>query len=351
MKRIRTAAGLGVALAAAWLIACGDDAPEAAEPGAETPPVTTQEAGRPPQATAPDASSDARAADAEAEAEAAAPEGGPDASDAGDADAPVYEDPPTCPPVITLGTPEALNVSTAAADVGLSVTPDGLTAAWTTEELGVVTVHYADRATMADPFGAAQSISGAFAPGRVALAASGLGLAVVNADGLGLTWFPRAARTDPFGAGEVGPFSGFPDFVTAELAPGDRLANPMFARDDGFLLFTRVTADGNITYVTTRFDLAGPFAGGAKFVDTVFGIEPGVGIPGARRVVTGASADLRTLFVWDETASKTRVIHLTAQNTLDTDVELGDMRDVGTTANCKTFYFTAGGDLQRAAAP
>ena len=336
------------ATAAAWvLLACGEDRPIADDA------FVSQDGSAPVGRSDASASTrtDAAGLDAEAgqDADAATPdaarEAGPE-RDAGDAGAISYEDPPICPTTITLGVPEVAGFSTAGTDLGLSVTLDGLSASWTTEAAGIVTVHVVDRTMPTKAFGSEQTISGSYATGRIALTQSGLGLAIVNADGLGLTYFARAARNKNFGPPAVGPFTALATFATDELAPaGDRFANPLFARDDAFLFFTRVTAAGWITYVATRFGTEAPFTGGAPYV------EGSLGVAGARRILTGASRDLRTLFVWDDIAARTHVVQLTAASAPLSDVLLGDARDLQPTGDCTAFWYTAAGDVVRAPRP
>ncbi len=338
------AASLAAAFAGV-LIACGDDRPST-DTSFSTPDGSARVASGANAAgtTLADASPDARAeAGVDASSDASLPDGGADAGDP-DADAgPMsFSDPPICPTTIALGMPNVATFSTAEADLGLSVTLDGLSAAWTTEAGGVVTIHVVDRPATTDGFGSERTIAGTYASGRVALAQSGLGLAIVNADGLGITYLARAARTDAFGPPDVGPFSGLATFATNELAPaGERLANPLFARDDAFLFFTRITAAGWVTYVATRFGTEAPFSGGAPYV------EGALGVAGARRVLTGASKDLRTLFVWDDVGTKTHVLQLSATSEPVSDVPVGEIKDLQTTIDCKTFWYVSGGDLVR----
>ena len=258
-----------------------------------------------------------------------------------DAGADVVPGPPlpsaVCPATVTTGASVVQSFSTADDDRGLSVTPDELTAAWTTD--GGSTLHWVDRVAATDAFGAPKTLAGSFGA-RVALTSDGLGLAIVNADGLGFSFYARATRADAFTTATVGPFAALADMGTNELAPaGEHFATPLFARGDWFFLYSRVSSAGAVTYVSTRFQTTDPFAGGAPYV------QASLGVAGQQRSVTGASTDLRTLFVWDATAQKSRVLTLTAANVPVTDVELGTIRDVQPTGDCQGLWFTSGSPL------
>jgi len=291
----------------------------------------------------------------DAGAEAATPEDGStlDASADASADAPpdaatesgpvAFDPDAICSPNVVIGEGTLLPISTPADDVGLSVTPDGLSAAWTTADGDVVTVHYVDRSSTSAPFGPERLVTGAYGSRRVALRSDGLGLAAVNADGLGFSYLERAVRAEPFGAPSVGPFELLAMQGAEELGPaGERFDNPVFARLDMFLLYTRVGAASSQTFVSTRFSVTAPFAGGAPFAEEALG---------GRRVVTGASKDVRSLFVWDELDRKSRMVTLNASSLVVGDVELGAMRDVQPSADCKTFWFGHEGDIFRHSLP
>ncbi len=324
----------------ATLFACADERPLASD-GTATGVPSTSGAGDaakpvPSDSGAEDAGEDAAAADASTvdaddAPDATVPDGGAEAG-------PIAYDPDAiCSPGLSIGPGTFLPISTAANDVGLSVTPDGLSAAWTTAENGIITVHYVDRASAAAPFGAERITTGAFGSRRVALRSDGLGLAVVNADRLGFSYLERADRAESFGAPSVGPFELLSAQGSEELAHiGEHFDNPVFARLDMFLFYTRVGTTTSQTFVSTRFSLTAPFAGGAPFAEDALG---------GSRIVTGASEDVRSLFVWDDLLQKSRMVTLSASSLVVGDVELGSMRDVQASADCKTFWFGRDGDL------
>lgn len=261
-----------------------------------------------------------------------------------------FDPEPQCPSELTLGAGEKLAASTGGGDLGLSVTPDELSAAWTTESGGVVTIHYVDRSKATDPFGAARTVTGAFAPGRVALKSDGLELAVVDAGGLGFSVLRRTERSETLGDPEVGPFELLGNQGRDDLGPaGEHYADPLFAAGDRYFIFARVSAAGAGTVqLGSRFFAADPFSPGTPLAEAA--LAP---VGGKRRSVTGASVDVRTLFVWDETVSKSVVVRLSARGEIESTKVLGAARDVQPTANCRVFWFTSGApsDVRRFAAP
>lgn len=268
-----------------------------------------------------------------------------------DAGMSAYDPPPQCPADLALGAGVRLAASTNARDFGLSVTHDELSAAWMTEAGGEVTIHYVDRASATDAFGAARTVTGAFTPGRVALSSDGLDLAVVDADGLGFSVLRRAARTEALGEPEVGPFTN----ITAEghevLGPaGERYADPLFANGDGYFVFSRIggTSGPGTVYVGSRFFPNDPFSPGVPFAQEA--LAP---TGSHRKSMTGSSADVRTLFVWDEAVSKSVVVRLDARGAIESTTTLGSARDVQPTKDCRVFWFTSGSpsDVLRYAAP
>jgi hypothetical protein len=261
-----------------------------------------------------------------------------------------YDPEPLCPTVLSLAASERLASSTSGQDFGLSVTPDELSAAWMTESQGAVTLHYVDRARSTDPFGVRRTVTGAFAVGRVALTADGLDLAVVDADGLGFSVLRREARAEAFGAPELGPFQLLDQEGREVLAPlGERYADPLFANAGGYFIFSRITADGAGTVnLGSRFFAGDPFSPGIPFA------EEALAPVGTKRMsVTGASVDVRTLFVWDEAAAVSKVVRLSARGVVESTTLLGTARDVQPTADCRVLWFTSGSpaDVRRSTVP
>lgn len=302
------------------LLACG--ACTASHPATtEAAGGSTSYAGQIPSAVPPPDPTDA-SADADA---------GTGSGDAGDAAPPAHV--PVCPSAVVFGTGTAEALPDAD-HAGFSITPDGLDAAW----VSAGTVHHVDRSTTSGSFGAVHPIGGPVDAGRVALTSDGLGLVAVRADGGGFLTWTRASRTAAFAPAAVDPLA---TITLDTVAPGNTaFANPVFARGDTFLLYDVVSSTGYVTWVSTRFRTDEPFAGGAPYLDDV------LGRPGTRLVVTQASYDLRTLFVWDEDAQRSHLITLTAASEVALDSSLGAMRDLQASDDCRTFWYASGSPLR-----
>jgi hypothetical protein len=253
-------------------------------------------------------------------------------------DAP-YASPPVCPDVLSLGAGSAQPISTHLGDVGLSVTPDQLSAAWLTiSQTDEVTLHWVDRASVTDAFGAAKTMQGAFAPDRVALTPDGLGVAVTNDDRLGFSILRRAQRGDDFGAPEVGPFS----LLNAQgqdvlAAAGERYADPLFAASGAYFVFSRYGAGSAATvYLGSRIFPTDPYSPG-----TPYGGGALAPAGDKRRVMTGASVDMRTLFVWDQATLTSQAVRVGPTGAIEGSADLGARRDLQPSAACDAFWFTA----------
>lgn len=298
------------------------------------------DAGRNPgQST--DAGSDATVTDAEVPIR----DSGTDAADSGP------EEPPGICAELSIGAGELLPFSTADDDRGLSVTPNGLAAAWITGSDGDVTVHYVDRADTSSAFGPARTTTGAFAADRVALTPDGLGLAVVNADRLGFSLLSRASATEAFGGPGVGPFSNLNVQGATVFEPsGLTYADPLFAHGGLYFVFSRVggPATDPTVILGSRFSGSDPFSPGGAYAET--GLLPdGTN----RKIVTSMSSDERTLFVWDQALQKSRAMTLSPNpyTHVTSAVDLGTMRDVQVSTDCKTVYYVQSGELYRYAVP
>ena len=282
----------------------------------------------------PDATQDAAGpADADPDADA----GTPPVADAAP-DAP-YATPPICPAVLALGTGTVQPMSTQKDDRGLSVTPDQLTAAWLTTQGGEITLHYVDRALVTAAFGPAKTVHGAFASDRVALTPDGLGVAVTNDDRLGFSILRRAQRVDDFGAPEVGPFSVLDAQGQSVLGPaGEHYGDPLFALSAEYFVFSRYGDDPTVAtvYLASRIFPTDPYSPG-----TPFGGGALAPVGDKRRIVTGASVDMRTLFVWDESTSTSVAVRVGPTGAIEGSTDVGARRDLQPSAACDAFWFTA----------
>lgn len=268
-----------------------------------------------------------------------------DASDGGQGPS-TYDAPAVCPTTFAVGAGTKLPTSPRGDAAALSVTPDELTIAWQTRESDAVTIHYVDRSAANLAFGPERTITGAFAPERIALRPDGLVLAVVDLDGLGFSMLSRSERGGAFGEAEVGDFAVLAEQGKLELAAaGERYADPLFARDGSYFFHSRIGGGRTTTvHVATRTMFGGPYSTGAPFVEHDL-----AAVSGKRRILTGASADVRALFVWDEAAAKSRVLSLDATGQPITSFEVGTMRELQPASpTCAGFYFARAGEIWRA---
>lgn len=206
-------------------------------PSSDSPDATGTEAGqdavadtRPRLDGSPDAQVDAPGDGSVTDAELP--------SDAADASADANVVLPLCGGNVTLGIGNAPALSTAGDDYGLSLSRASFVA-WATGAAGsVTTVHYADRANTSAAFGTARTFTGNYAATRIALSPDGLGIAMVNADGLGFTHLVRAQRSDMFATPDPALFVTLNDESAAMSAAGEKYAEPLWFTA-GILIFSR----------------------------------------------------------------------------------------------------------------
>lgn len=176
-----------------------------------------------------------------------------------------------------------------------SVSPDGLSVAWTipgSSSPGDSTppsVFVADRASTSDAFGSPQAVD--FGPtliasDRVALSPDGLRLVAVRADQQAFVELSRSARTVPFGSP---PEDSFATINAAAQTRGDRLGDPTIAGDDRAFFYTRALAVIESKRSSTELWPEGT----STLID--YALDPG-----QRPRLSAVSADHLTLFFWDE---------------------------------------------------
>jgi hypothetical protein len=264
--------------------------------------------------------------------------------ESGDANA-VDAGPSVCNPATTWGPGTLLSISTDSPDRFGAITPDELTIAWMTpadaDASTTGTVYYADRATVSDPFGTPSALSAAaayFAFDRVALSPDGLTLVVVRADHQGFGAASRTSRPGTFGAPDETAFNGV-DINHADMPdPGLVLANPVWEQDPTVLFFTE--------YASTTVNPIG-------WVDLVGGIWTDshnvaagalAASSGQLRRPTGLSADLRTLFFYDEVASIERAAWRdSADGDFSTFSDVGAFDGAEPNRACTRIYYSAQG--------
>lgn len=322
-------------------VGCRPGAPTLAAGGAAEPSLPDAAVATVDRTTVTDDAGAPDAADAAAAHVDAGSDAGPlPAADAAP-DAP-YAPPAVCPAALVVGAGTAQDFGPADA-FGLSVTPDELTVAWATSDGGGVTIHYVDRATTTEAFGAARTLTGAIAAERVALTPDGLGLVWVDDDGLGFSIVRRDTRDGAFGAPAQGPFGALDSQGQSVLAPaGQRYADPLFAADGAYFVFSRYgSGDAPTVYLASRIFQADPYSTGTPLAAAE--LRPN---DGHRLVVTGAAVDARTFFVWDAHAKTSRAVSLGPDGAVSGRVDLGRKGDLQPAADCAAFWFTAGTPAQ-----
>jgi hypothetical protein len=230
-----------------------------------------------------------------------------------------------------------LAISTAADDFLGSLTPDELSLAWTTSDGGALQIEYADRPSLADPFGPARILSGAFAQDRAALSPDGLKLVLVNADRRGFTQYTRSLRTEDFGNPGSGPLASYaPDL----LPSGHSLADPVLAPDNKTFIYSEYGSG----VVDTVHQSKRLFDGDPWSPGNVLGAVELQASGTDRRRPTGISADGRTLFFWDDTSAHERAGFFSLERAqFSRFVDLGQLRGAEPNAACTRLYFSGPG--------
>jgi hypothetical protein len=242
-----------------------------------------------------------------------------------------------CSTTLGWGPSSTLAISTAADDLLGSLTPDELSLAWTTSEGGALQIQYADRPSLADPFGLPKILSGAFARDRAALSPDGLQLVLVNADRRGFTQYTRTLRTEEFGNPGFGPLASYaPDL----LPPGHFLADPVLAPDDKTFIYSEYGSGVvDTVHQSKRLFDGDPWSPGSVLVAAELqasGTD--------RRRPTGLSADGRTLFFWDDGSAQERAGFFALESAqFSRFVDLGQMRGAEPNETCTRLYFSGPG--------
>ncbi|HTV20917.1 MAG TPA: hypothetical protein VMG12_19665 [Polyangiaceae bacterium] len=179
-----------------------------------------------------------------------------------------------------------------------SVTPDGLSVAWTLPGSNApggttpTTVFVADRASENDAFGAPQQVDfgqALVAPDKVTLSPDRLRLVAVLADRLGFVELTRGAAASPFDSPSEADFA---DINAAARATQDPLGDPTLAADDRAFFYTRALA----VIESERSGVEPWPEGTARRLDYALN-------PGQQARISAVSADHLTLFFWDDQRS------------------------------------------------
>ena len=174
-----------------------------------------------------------------------------------------------------------------------SVSPDGLSVAWTIPGSGSrrrpTAVFVADRASTSDAFGSPQAVDfGAtlVAPDKVALSPDRSRLVAVRSDLLAFVELNRSAPTDPFGSPSEASFAAINAVAQATNAP---LGDPTLAGDDRAFFYTRALA-----VIESNRSSTEPWPEGSQ-TSLEYSLNPG-----QRPRLSAVSEDHLTLFFWDD---------------------------------------------------
>lgn len=226
------------------------------------------------------------------------------------------------------------------ADLGAAafatMTADELSFAWVTGSEGNVTVHVVDRADTATPFGAEQTITGAYAFDRVALTSDGLRIFLVTDDRRHAVEQRRENRGDAFGDERSGSFAELANYADTDMPAGEKIGDLVLAADDRTLIYSQFDGASAHT-IRTSFRI---FANDSWPVGTPIPARPELDATGqGRRRPMGISADRKTLFYWDETTNKSRAAWTNkAPDDFSFFVTLGDATFAAPNAACDRLY-------------
>lgn len=176
-----------------------------------------------------------------------------------------------------------------------SVSPDGLSAAWTIPgsnspgDSAPTAVFVADRASTSDAFGAPQAVDFGqllVAPDKVSLSPDRLRLVAVRADQQAFVELSRSGPTHPFGSPSE---DSFVAINTAAQATKDPIGDPTIAGDDRAFFYTRALAVIESDRGSTE-----PWPEGTE-TSLDYSLNPG-----QRPRLSAISEDHLTLFFWDD---------------------------------------------------
>ena len=222
-----------------------------------------------------------------------------------------------------------------------SVTPDGLTAAWTVPGSfspggsQPPTVLVADRCSSDAEFGAPQTIDmGAFAIGqdKVALSPDRLRLVVLRAD---LQGFLELRRTDPssaFGPPDEGDFT---DINSSVSGTGDALGSPTIAPNDDSFVYTRAQTIQESRRTAVAHWPCGSPINIDQSQDSGKQLRP-----------SALSKDLLTIFLWDDQKLvEVAVWRIYPTDPFESTVRIGAFPSAQPGSACKNlFYASTGSD-------
>jgi hypothetical protein len=258
----------------------------------------------------------------------------------------VVEDPkPVCiknTPWALAGEGASVLIQSTADDHLGSITPDGLTVAWTTSEGN--SVYYADRKDINSDFSTYNQIppsiaaSGYPALDRVALNETSKVMILVSSDRKKLGQLTRLDRGESFD-----PTLDETLFtqINQLVADGDSIGDPVVGSGDRTLYYSRYNASssGPTIFVAKRNDTVSAWVPMGSIDDPILNATSG-----KRRRLSGVSVDALTFFYYDETVSLSRAAWRANTNKpFDTPLDLKGWVGVQPIGNCFDLYFSSKG--------
>jgi hypothetical protein len=243
---------------------------------------------------------------------------------------------PLCDPEAEWGEGELVLSDPQGNDVLLALTSDELTVAWRFQDGLMPTLWVADRETRDAEFGEPQAVSdpASMNPSQIALSPTRLRLLVVA--GGQFVEFVRTTLEEPFAFAGPGYFGALNADAGAQARS---LADPVLAADDQTLFYSLdapLGSEGTTLHVSKRTG-AGDFPVGS----VVDACELSQLSSGARRP-TGVSADLLTLFYYDEPRVRMRAAWRPAlDRPFDRFVDLPLHSAVMPNAACDRLYYSS----------
>jgi hypothetical protein len=219
-----------------------------------------------------------------------------------------------------------------------------LTIVWTTGPSGSAVVHYADRASASDPFGAASTVppsSGPFLSGQVGVSQDGLRLAFVTSAPNGFAVITRTASGAPFSAA---PTAGEFADIDATITGGEtvvEVGDPVFGAHDLTFYYSLYGSGLQFTALESmRATSASVWPGGAAFGGATLEASGS-----ARRHPTGIAADDLTLFYWDDVTSSEKMAWRpsSSSTSVSSTVDIGARSGAAPNTACTAIYYSGTG--------